>query len=100
MKVKFSDKFSQYVKDQNIENLTLVRGNSCGGWAGPTYVPEVRKQAPKPYDIDNFKKFTVEGVNVYVHNRVESSNGTLEFALRGFWFLKDIHVKGFKSLNF
>lgn len=93
MKIILSDKFKEHAQSKNIENLTIKYGKSCSSWAGSFKVPEVLKK--KPEAIDEYNKHTIDGVDLYVHKGVKTTQkNELVIRVRGFLFLKEIYVEG------
>lgn len=93
MKIILSDKFKEHAQSKNIQNLTIKYGKSCSSWAGSFKVPEVLKK--KPEAIDEYNKHTIDGVDLYVHKGVKTTQkNELVIRVRGFLFLKEIYVEG------
>lgn len=93
MEIILSDKFKEHAQSKNIQNLTVKYGKSCSSWAGSFKVPEVLKK--KPEAIDEYNKHTIDGVDVYVHKGVKTTQkNELIIRVRGFLFLKEIYVEG------
>ena len=56
-------------------------------------MPEVLNGKPK--DVRNYRYYTIDGVDVYVHKAVKLTKGScLELNITGFLMLKEIEVKG------
>jgi len=56
-------------------------------------VPEVLKK--KPEAIDEYNKYTIDGLDVYVHKGAQTTKeNQLLLRVRGFLFLKELYVEG------
>ena len=92
MDIKLTEKFKEYVKDKNIDVVGIKYGKSCSSWAGTFRVPEVLKE--KPNDLENYDSYTIDGIKVYVHKSIETTEGKIIFKVTGFWIFKEIEVEG------
>lgn len=92
MDIKLTNKFKEYVKDKDINVVGIKYGKSCSSWAGTFRVPEVLKEEPS--DLENFKSYNIDGIKVYVHNSIKTTDGEIKFKVTGFWKFKEIEVKG------
>lgn len=93
MNIILSDKFKDHAKSKNIQSLMIKYGKSCSSWAGSFKVPEVLKK--KPEAMDEYDKYTTDGVDVYVHKGIKTTQkNQIVIRVRGFLFLKEIYVEG------
>lgn len=93
MNIELTSKFKNYVKEKNINNISIKYGKSCGSWSGSFRVPLVLKE--KPDDTINYNKFVINSINIYVHKSVKViDDNTLTLTITGFFIFKNITVKG------
>lgn len=80
----------KYIKDKNIDEITVKLERYGGGWAGFTYKPAV--VVGKPADTTNYTIHQEDGIKVYISPFIEAKNG-LKIYLGGLSLFKSLKVK-------
>lgn len=92
MNIKIDDKAVKFIKKQNFDDVhVFVQG--CSSWGASEPQPLVLMGKPKQ-DIENFKVYEVDGINVYVGNDVQTGSDGIEIKYSKFLFKENIIVDG------
>jgi len=90
MKVTISDEAAKKITKKG-NNVVSVRIQSVkGGWCGSIKVQDI--ELKKPSNEEEYEKFDVDGIEVYVHKGI--SGGTISFEIRKALFIKSLYADG------
>ncbi|KMP11764.1 hypothetical protein UR09_02445 [Candidatus Nitromaritima sp. SCGC AAA799-A02] len=92
MRFDFASDVLEYLRGRNQSELTIdleeIPSNCCLG-----RLPEVRLLNTSPENPDDFRHFTVEGINIHLSKNLRTEN-TLKLFLSGLGPFKKLEVAG------
>ncbi len=92
MIVKIDSKAKKYIDKQGQKSVTIDI-DGCSSW-GVEPNPVVNLGKPKEDDIDDFDKYTVDGIDVYVVCTANTKNGELTLSYMKILFSGKLVVNG------
>ncbi|ABY92584.1 hypothetical protein Teth514_1291 [Thermoanaerobacter sp. X514] len=97
MNISIDEKVKEYLKKKGESAITikLVTADNC---CVPGAFPSVEIGKPKDNELDRFKRFDIDGVDIYVHKMIEVKERGLKIYMEGLSFLSRPAVDGVKVL--
>ena len=91
IEIKLTDKAREYLSSKNKMELVIQLQEVGGGW-GTTVKPAVQARAPSHKEKENYKKITLEEIDIYIAEHMLEPDKILQLVidLTGFWIFKSI----------
>ena len=93
MDIFIEEEAKQYIKENGLKTiyLTIVR---CQSWSGYYYQPAVGEGRPEESYKENYFRYMVDGLEVFVRDDVKSRKEGLTVYLGSYRFEPKLFVKG------
>lgn len=95
MNIKFDEEVIKYMNKKNKTSIMVTMVRSGGGWCGSLLIPDLELRAP--VELENYIKYTENGMDVYLHKNVKVAAPVIRFRLSKIFFVSTIYVEGIKQ---